>query len=253
MSSTAYVHVGTLTRGHSATINSVSFSPDGIYLASGSDDHTVIIWKVSTGAFLYRMQFDSPVDSILWHPVHSETLIVGCESGTLMQLRGFTLVCDFLSRSQLVPSPAFRQLGCKSSQINLGVRGVIHALAYSLTTRCLAIAMENEVHVTCERDLRKFYKLQLQCRCQVEGLPDRYSGDIKIPDPAGDHEVDMDGQERRSYAVSIQFKESGSCLIVAYMSHGIMCVAISDRRFEQLDLDMLQLLEYTVSNAIVEN
>jgi WD40 repeat protein len=35
-------------RGHSYSVRSVAFSPDGKTLASGSDDHTIILWDVAS-------------------------------------------------------------------------------------------------------------------------------------------------------------------------------------------------------------
>ncbi|MEZ4630019.1 MAG: hypothetical protein R2880_04770 [Deinococcales bacterium] len=35
--------------GHSSSVESVSFSPDGLILASGSWDNTVKLWEVSSG------------------------------------------------------------------------------------------------------------------------------------------------------------------------------------------------------------
>lgn len=35
--------------GHSSSILSIAFSPDGRYLASGSEDMTIKLWDVSTG------------------------------------------------------------------------------------------------------------------------------------------------------------------------------------------------------------
>ncbi|KIO15681.1 hypothetical protein M407DRAFT_53628, partial [Tulasnella calospora MUT 4182] len=36
-------------RGHSSFVNSVCFSPDGKYLASGSSDSTIRLWNCQTG------------------------------------------------------------------------------------------------------------------------------------------------------------------------------------------------------------
>ena len=37
-------------RGHSDYVRSVTFSPDGKFLASGSDDNTVKLWSVDGGS-----------------------------------------------------------------------------------------------------------------------------------------------------------------------------------------------------------
>lgn len=93
MSSTAYVNVHTLAKEHTETVNALSFSPAGAYLASGSDDKTVIIWNILKGSLLHRLFFDSCVDCVLWHPLVKDTLIVACEDGTIEQVSGFSLVC----------------------------------------------------------------------------------------------------------------------------------------------------------------
>jgi WD40 repeat protein len=74
------------------SINTLAFSPTGLYLASGADDNTVIIWNISDGQFIFRLKFDSPVHVAIWHPNRSETLILGCRDGSLLEASNFRLV-----------------------------------------------------------------------------------------------------------------------------------------------------------------
>ena len=56
-------------RGHTNWIQSIAFSPDGQYLASGSDDHTIRLWDVKKGAHLNTLRgHTNSVQSIAFSP-----------------------------------------------------------------------------------------------------------------------------------------------------------------------------------------
>ena len=55
--------------GHLANVNSVNFSADGKYLASGSDDGTIIIWDANNGEKLKILEGESwSICSVCWSP-----------------------------------------------------------------------------------------------------------------------------------------------------------------------------------------
>ena len=56
-------------RGHPRPVTSVTFSPDGRWLASGSDDETVRLWEVASGKELKRFEgHGGGVESVAFSP-----------------------------------------------------------------------------------------------------------------------------------------------------------------------------------------
>ena len=65
------VHTGqekATLKGHTEAVNSVTFSPDGKWLASGSSDATVKVWEVATGKLESSLRENSAVGCVAFSP-----------------------------------------------------------------------------------------------------------------------------------------------------------------------------------------
>ena len=56
-------------RGHTSVINRIAWSPDGLYLASPSDDETIRIWDARSGACVRTIKgHTDSINSVAWSP-----------------------------------------------------------------------------------------------------------------------------------------------------------------------------------------
>uniref|UniRef100_A0A672KHD9 Ribosome biogenesis protein bop1-like n=1 Tax=Sinocyclocheilus grahami TaxID=75366 RepID=A0A672KHD9_SINGR len=62
-------------RGHSSLVRSISISPSGQWLVSGSDDCTVRFWEVSTARCLKTVEVGGAVKGVAWNPNPSICLV----------------------------------------------------------------------------------------------------------------------------------------------------------------------------------
>jgi pSer/pThr/pTyr-binding forkhead associated (FHA) protein len=70
--------------GHSDSIKSISFSPDGRLIASGSEDRTVKLWHLATGREMQAIvAHDMAVTALAFSPIPPNPLIRGSEGGIL--------------------------------------------------------------------------------------------------------------------------------------------------------------------------
>src|SRR6266516_1917869 len=67
--------------GHTSTVNSIAWAPDGKRLASAGDDSTVQVWDASSGSLLFTYKrHTSTVNSIAWAPDGKRLASAGADS-----------------------------------------------------------------------------------------------------------------------------------------------------------------------------
>src|SRR5262249_22787872 len=83
-------------RGHNGPVTALAIAPDGYYLASGGEDHTICLWEFPSRDELNRRVFPasghqlnrweahkSTVTALAFAPVWGSTLATGGADGTL--------------------------------------------------------------------------------------------------------------------------------------------------------------------------
>jgi WD40 repeat protein len=85
-----------LFRGHADVVWSVAFRPDGKMLASGSNDKTIKLWDVASGASTATLACRFPVGSVAFSP-DGQTLASGGGAGSTMQDAGELKLWDVAS------------------------------------------------------------------------------------------------------------------------------------------------------------
>lgn len=71
--------------GHTKAVRSISVSPDGQYLVSGSDDGTVMLWEVDCCLCRHVWDFNGvPVTTVAWNPNPSHHIVAAAVGNTIV-------------------------------------------------------------------------------------------------------------------------------------------------------------------------
>jgi WD domain, G-beta repeat len=221
MDMTAYIDLHTL-RGHSDSVNCVAFSPCGKYLASGGDDNLLIVWTIDKGREQYRLFFEGPIFSLLWHPVQPETIVIGRGDGVIYQSTKLSLVSNsHFILIYIIPIKTVLQPEHAGTMIHIGIDGPVHCMRYSEETRFLAVGCGHEVHVVKEEAFTGLSIFNLQRPFLILSFAfSEYRGSIKLELPG--HLIENVNEDQRVRPRGLHFRHNGNTLIVSYLNHGIV-------------------------------
>jgi WD40 repeat protein len=99
--------------GHTDEINAIEMSPDGNYMASASSDKNIMIWDLSTGKSIRKLQgFEWKVTS-LKYSTDGKYIAGGCNNGVakLFEVETGKLISDFNTLGKNVRDVAFSKNG----------------------------------------------------------------------------------------------------------------------------------------------
>ncbi|KAI6098568.1 WD40-repeat-containing domain protein [Pisolithus sp. B1] len=176
-------------RGHTDTVNCLAFSPHVDYLASSSDDCSLIVWHVSSGEVACTVHTPVPILSILWDPRRHSTIIFGCDNGIAAVLSDFQ-------------DPESAQA------ILLGVKAPVYCLDLDSLSGKLALGVGSEIHIAKPIAHKRYATFDiLPMPPQLRSISESDSADDKC----------------LVCTRSLHFLRGGNKLVASYLNHGIVC------------------------------
>lgn len=102
--------------GHTKAVRSISLSPDGQYLVSGSDDGTVMLWEVDCSLCRYVWDFKGqPVTSVTWNPNPAHHVIAVAVGSTVVFIATGTGDADSIEVTHSLLEASERRAGINAT------------------------------------------------------------------------------------------------------------------------------------------
>ena len=193
--------------GHGDSVTTANFSPNGAYLASGSEGGLMLIHSVTNWRRpLLRFIGTSPITSSTWHPRLQGVFFCGCKSGDIYTVRfsasgvrSCYLDCDPLSILTFMRTKDVVNIWTDPT------KDQIHCLAHHDSQNILAVGCGNEVSLVT-------YKLRGETHAS-------WANTKSLPSPP--QIPGYNGFLPKPIARSVNFLKRHR-LIVAYLDHGVV-------------------------------
>ncbi|KAF6743747.1 WD40-repeat-containing domain protein [Ephemerocybe angulata] len=216
-----YTICKTLQSVHSDPVNALKFSPDRQYLASCSDDGTVVVLDYQglnsiAPRVVQKYSLGVAVSAIIWHP-DSQHLFIGLVNGSL-HLLGVVSIRIFLGTGIML---SHAQTTIHDSALDVYLGSEIACLSLSKAGDLLAVGVGDHVKV-----------LNI-VRC-LEGSYTEVVA-IEAPDIQTMRQGESDEKAERpkvNEVRSLHFTAGGSRLLVTYLTLGIRCWNCTDHHEE---------------------
>jgi len=95
------------------SVNSVAWSPNGKYLASGSNDETVCVWEAATGTVVSHLRVDHYVSSVAFAPCGDKLALAYYRSVAIFDVKTNKVLCTLHEHTDLVTGVAWNKDGTR--------------------------------------------------------------------------------------------------------------------------------------------
>ncbi|KAJ6543710.1 WD40-repeat-containing domain protein [Mycena vulgaris] len=114
-------------KAHSDNVNTLVFSDDGKFLASGGDDGYIHIFTTKDWQEFRKYKAVSPVRVMIWHPGSSNVIAAGLKNGIVNTIQV--------------------KVGFNNVKWEHSVKGTVHCMSFRGHDKLLAVGFNNQVLV----------------------------------------------------------------------------------------------------------
>ena len=164
-------------KGHEDSINALSFSPDGNFLASGGDDGRLLIFDTKSWWVKKKYENSTGISAIVWHQDPNGVVSIGMKSGIVSTIQ-------LKVRVPLDIWLALNKINSVSKQDDVhfehSVGGTIHCMSFDSKRKNLGIGFNDQVQIVRQATICKHQKHWYLCgphALQLRGLQSVISQD----------------------------------------------------------------------------